>query len=113
MQEDNAVSQHMIKSPYMVTGERQAVLDHRCVHAIRTIIRIRNRTTMKPEVQNYIRNSVKVAIDAYNGNTDYYIVDDTDPIAQTFKKIYPDLFKDLDKMPQGIKGAHPLSEHAA
>ena len=52
---------------------------------------------------NYIRNSIKVVIDAYNGNTDYYIVDDTDPIAQTFKKIYPDLFKDLDKMPQEIK----------
>ncbi len=52
---------------------------------------------------NYIRNSVKVVIDAYNGTTDYYIVDDTDPIAQTFKKIYPDLFKDLDEMPDGIR----------
>ena len=44
---------------------------------------------------NYIRNSVKVVIDAYNGTTDYYIVDDTDPIAQTFAKIYPDLFRTL------------------
>lgn len=52
---------------------------------------------------NYIRNSVKVVIDAYNGDTDYYIVDEEDPIAQTFKKIYPKLFKDLDEMPEGIK----------
>ena len=52
---------------------------------------------------NYIRNSVKVVIDAYNGTTDYYIVDDTDPIAQTFAKIYPDLFKDFDSMPDAIK----------
>lgn len=52
---------------------------------------------------NYIRNSVKVVIDAYNGTTDYYIVDDTDPIAQTFKKIYPDLFKDLNQMPEEIR----------
>ena len=52
---------------------------------------------------NYIRNSVKVVIDAYNGTTDYYIVDDTDPIAQNFKKIYPDLFKDFDDMPDGLK----------
>ncbi len=52
---------------------------------------------------NYIRNSVKVVIDAYNGTTDYYIVDDSDPIAQTFKKIYPDLFKDLDEMPGEIR----------
>ena len=52
---------------------------------------------------NYIRNSVKVVIDAYNGDTDYYIVDEEDPIAQTFKKIYPKLFKDLEEMPEGIK----------
>ena len=52
---------------------------------------------------NYIRNSVKVVIDAYNGTTDYYIVDDTDPIAQTFKKIYPKLFKDLKQMPEEIR----------
>lgn len=52
---------------------------------------------------NYIRNSVKVVIDAYNGTTDYYIVDDTDPMAQNFKKIYPDLFKDIDEMPEEIK----------
>jgi len=52
---------------------------------------------------NYIRNSVKVVIDAYNGTTDYYIVDEEDPIAQTFKKIYPDLFKDLKDMPEEIK----------
>ncbi len=52
---------------------------------------------------NYIRNSVKVVIDAYNGTTDYYIVDEDDPIAQTFKEIYPDLFKTLDQMPEEIK----------
>lgn len=52
---------------------------------------------------NYIRNSVKVVIDAYNGTTNYYVVDRDDPIAQTFKKIYPDLFKDLDEMPEGIR----------
>ena len=52
---------------------------------------------------NYIRNSVKVVIDAYNGTTDYYIVDETDPMAQNFKKIYPDLFKSMDEMPDNIK----------
>ena len=52
---------------------------------------------------NYIRNSVKVIIDAYNGNTDYYVVDDNDPIAKTYAKIYPTLFKSLDQMPDGLK----------
>lgn len=52
---------------------------------------------------NYVRNSVKVVIDAYNGTTSYYIVDEDDPIAQTFKKIYPALFKDLTEMPSEIR----------
>ena len=52
---------------------------------------------------NYIRNSVKVVVDAYNGNVDFYVVDEEDPIAQTFAKIYPKLFKSYDKMPEGLK----------
>ena len=52
---------------------------------------------------NYIRNSVKVVIDAYNGTVDYYIVDETDAIAQTMQKIFPKLFKDFDDIPKEIK----------
>lgn len=52
---------------------------------------------------NYIRNSIKVIIDAYNGDTDFYIVEDDDPIAQTYQKIYPALFKDLDEMPESLQ----------
>ena len=52
---------------------------------------------------NYVRNSVKVVIDAYNGDTNYYIVDPGDPIAQTFKSIYPKLFKDFSEMPDSLK----------
>ena len=52
---------------------------------------------------NYIRNSVKVVIDAYNGDTDYYVVDSNDPIAQTYAKIYPTLFKSVDQMPDGLR----------
>lgn len=43
---------------------------------------------------NYIRNSVKVLIDAYSGETTFYITDITDPIASAYKKIYPDLFSE-------------------
>lgn len=52
---------------------------------------------------NYVRNSIKVVIDAYTGETSYYIVDQNDPIAKTFQKIYPKLFKDFEEMPDGIR----------
>ena len=52
---------------------------------------------------NYIRNSIKVVVDAYNGDVNFYVVDEEDPIAQTYSKIYPELFKSVDKMPEGLK----------
>jgi uncharacterized membrane protein (UPF0182 family) len=52
---------------------------------------------------NYIRNSVKVVIDAYTGATDYYLVDGSDPVANTLAGIYPTLFKSIDKLDEGIK----------
>lgn len=52
---------------------------------------------------NYIRNSIKVTIDAYNGDVKFYVVDKDDPIAQTYQKIYPELFKSYDKMPEGLR----------
>jgi len=52
---------------------------------------------------DYVRNSIKVVIDSYTGETNYYIVDKADPIAKTFQKIYPKLFKDFEQMPDGIR----------
>jgi len=52
---------------------------------------------------NYVKNSVKVVIDAYDGTTDYFIVDEKDPIAATYKKMYPKLFRDFSEMPEGIR----------
>lgn len=52
---------------------------------------------------NYIRNSVKVLINAKNGNTSFYIADNSDPLIQVWQKIFPELFKPLDQMPITIK----------
>jgi uncharacterized membrane protein (UPF0182 family) len=52
---------------------------------------------------NYIRNSVKVVIDAYNGQVSFYIVDEKDPIVQTYSAVFPDLFKPFDEMPADLK----------
>lgn len=46
---------------------------------------------------NYIRNSVKVIVDAYDGTISYYITDRTDPIAMAYRNIYETLFVDLDE----------------
>jgi uncharacterized membrane protein (UPF0182 family) len=52
---------------------------------------------------NYVRNSVKVVIDAYDGTTTFYLADPTDPIAQTYAKVFPKLFKPFDDMPADIR----------
>ncbi len=52
---------------------------------------------------NYIRNSVKVVVDAYNGNVDFYIIDENDPIIKVYDKIYKGLFKDFSSMSENIK----------
>jgi uncharacterized membrane protein (UPF0182 family) len=44
--------------------------------------------------QNYIRNSVKIVVDAFNGTMDFYIVDDEDPLIAAWDKAFPDLFSD-------------------
>lgn len=52
---------------------------------------------------NYIRNSVKVVVDAYNGTTDFYIVDNEDPIVKSYSKIFKGLFKPLNEMSDTLK----------
>jgi len=54
-------------------------------------------------VNNYIRNSVKVVIDAYTGDVDYYISDQEDPLIMTYSKIFPGLFKPIKEMPEGLR----------
>ncbi|WP_340106621.1 UPF0182 family membrane protein [Rhodohalobacter sp. 8-1] len=51
---------------------------------------------------NYIRNSVKIVIDAYEGSVDYYKVDDNDPILNVYESIFPDLLKPISDMPEGL-----------
>lgn len=47
---------------------------------------------------NYIRNSVKIVVDAYDGTVSYYIADSRDPIVRAYSRMYPGLFKDLKQM---------------
>ncbi len=52
---------------------------------------------------NYIRNSVKIAVDAYDGNPVFYLADARDPIVLTYQRIFPSLFKPLDSMRPSLR----------
>ncbi len=48
---------------------------------------------------NYIRNSIKIVIDAYHGRVKFYVIDHLDPLLKTYQKIFPDLFSPISEMP--------------
>jgi uncharacterized membrane protein (UPF0182 family) len=52
---------------------------------------------------NYIRNSIKVTVDAYHGTTTFYVVDDTDPIVRALMSTFPALFKPSAEMPEDMR----------
>jgi len=52
---------------------------------------------------NYIRNSVKVTVDAYDGSVSFYIVDKADILARTYSAVFPGLFKPADTMPDDVR----------
>lgn len=56
----------------------------------------------KGEPINYIRNSVKIVVDAYNGDTTFYVADD-EPLVRTYAGIFPGLFKELNEMPAELR----------
>lgn len=90
------------ENPYMVVNEdgRQVwVLDAYTVsnsYPYSQKTTISNSLISKTEI-NYIRNSVKVLIDAYDGTTKFYITDRTDPIIMAYRNIYPDVFESLEE----------------
>jgi len=58
---------------------------------------------MRRRGMNYIRNSLKAVVDAYNGTVNFYLSDPEDPIILTYGKIFPELAKPLDQMPEDLR----------
>ncbi len=52
---------------------------------------------------NYIRNSVKVVVDAYTGDADFYVADPEDPIIKTWQRVFPEMFKPMAAMPTELR----------
>ncbi|UCB45680.1 MAG: UPF0182 family protein [Spirochaetota bacterium] len=51
---------------------------------------------------NYIRNSLKIIVDAYTGDVSFYVIDPKDPLIKTYSNIFPGMFKDISEMPEGL-----------
>lgn len=86
--------------PYLVIdkGRLQWIID-----AYTTSDALPYSSTYPDRNLNYIRNSVKVVVDAYDGTVNFYSVDPKDPVLQTYKKIFPGVFKDLSQMSPSLK----------
>ena len=52
---------------------------------------------------NYIRNSVKATVDAFDGTVSYYVADPEDPLVRTYARAFPALFKPIDQMPKDLQ----------
>ena len=84
--------------PYLVISESKV---YWMIDAYTTSDRYPNALTFSGI--NYVRNSVKVTIDAYTGDVDFYLADAEDPIAVSNNRIFGELFKSLDEMPQDLR----------
>ena len=63
-------------------------------------------STPRPQASpalNYIRNSVKIVTDAYNGSVTFYLADAQDPLARTVANVFPGFFRPIDEMPDDLK----------
>ena len=94
------------RDPYPVLTE-----DGRIVYIIDAYTTSRNYPYAKPysgmlddfRGVNYVRNSVKVVVDAYDGSVDFYVVTPDDPLIGAFTRIFPELFSPLEEMPADLK----------
>ena len=60
-------------------------------------------TGLGGEPFNYLRNSVKIVVDAYDGTTTFYVADPGDPLVRAWQGVFPDLFRPIDELPSGFR----------
>jgi uncharacterized membrane protein (UPF0182 family) len=87
------------QDPYLVLADGRLIWLY---DAYTTSGRYPYSTPARPGL-NYVRNAVKIAIDAYHGSMTVYLADSRDPIAATYWKMFPGLFKPLDEMPPSLR----------
>lgn len=86
--------------PYLTTSEGRLIWVQDA-YTVSDMLPYAQRT--QPGGINYIRNAVKVAVDAYDGIPVFYIADPQDPVVRTYQQIFPSLFQPLDQMPGALR----------
>jgi uncharacterized membrane protein (UPF0182 family) len=93
---------HLDRDPYLVVTPKRLywIQD---AYTVSSSFPYAKSAFFKNETINYIRNSIKIVMDAYSGKLEYYICDPKDPISRALSRIYPTVFKSYDKFPEELK----------
>jgi hypothetical protein len=94
------------KDPYIVLteqGDLKYILDGYSVESAYPYSELYNGYIQKFRGINYIRNSVKVVLDAYDGSVDFYVIDEEDPLIRTYRNAFPELFRPFSEMPENLQ----------
>jgi uncharacterized membrane protein (UPF0182 family) len=89
--------------PYIVVGEDGRLSRVMDAFTVSDSYPYSSHYRLGPDLINYMRNSVKVVIDAYDGTTTFYVFDTDDPILAAYRRIFPSLFKGASAMPAGLR----------
>jgi uncharacterized membrane protein (UPF0182 family) len=89
--------------PYVVVGEDGRIYWLMDAYTTSDGYPYARRFTLGEDSINYIRNSVKILIDAYSGQTTFYVFDPHDPIIAAYRALFPGLFTDASAMPAAVR----------
>jgi uncharacterized protein len=89
--------------PYMVVGEDGRLFWMTDAYTTSDMYPYARHYQFGRDRINYMRNSVKVVIDAYDGATTFYVFDTADPIIAAYRVVFPGLFRDASAMPAGLR----------
>ena len=89
--------------PYVVVGEDGRIYWLMDAFTTSDVYPYARRIRLGSDSINYIRNSVKVLIDAYTGQTTFYVFDAHDPIIAAYRSVFPSLFTDASAMPAAVR----------
>ena len=90
----------------MLDNDPYLVISDGALHWIQDAYTITNKLPYSTRFENkfnYIRNSVKVVVDTYDGSVRFFVADSDDILIKTYQEIFPDMFKSLDTMPENLR----------